>query len=463
MIRYTSTSQATVSHCPCSLQLGKCSNLRLVQGIFSMLPPSILPNLFASLKDGQISEVINLLANRFGEGDLGKESIGKFISQLNEGGSVAIDLLHGCSLSDLDKSLLVARFETPRLRHISMALDDLAVSVPETLTTCLIYVANLLVPKNKTACVVTAVRNEAPWLIEWIAHYKAMEFDHIIVVYNDSDDGTKEILDHLDRRGDVIAICNEVRAGVSPQKKAFNSALHLLKEVHECTWVAFLDADEFLAALYVPDAPVTDIVNEVANRAGAIDSTQIDAILLHWKWFSSPVQYEWLPGLVTERFRWAMSNDHVKSIVRASIAWSMSRLHFPQLIRDGRVVDSMGEPARLSEQVGPAKYGVAQINHYFAKSFQEFSLKKSRGRGAMGLAGPQREFGNFLWGSQGLEDVGPLASSKKQKRLDEFFADPELVRLAREAERNSRERIARLEQEAELKRVHDDLTRHLKR
>ena len=40
----------------------------------------------------------------------------------------------------------------------------------------------------------SAVKNEAPFLLEWIAYHKVIGFDEIVICSNPSTDGTEEIL-----------------------------------------------------------------------------------------------------------------------------------------------------------------------------------------------------------------------------------------------------------------------------
>ena len=51
-----------------------------------------------------------------------------------------------------------------------------------------------------TVLILTSVRNEAPHLLEWIAHHRAMGADFLIFS-NDCEDGTDTLLDALDAAG----------------------------------------------------------------------------------------------------------------------------------------------------------------------------------------------------------------------------------------------------------------------
>ena len=46
--------------------------------------------------------------------------------------------------------------------------------------------------RGKTG-VIACAKDEAPWLLEWIAHYKSLGFDEIAIATNDCSDGTDEI------------------------------------------------------------------------------------------------------------------------------------------------------------------------------------------------------------------------------------------------------------------------------
>lgn len=52
----------------------------------------------------------------------------------------------------------------------------------------------------------TSVKNEGHFLIEWIAYHRAIGFDKIIIASNDSNDGTTELLDALEKNGTITSI-----------------------------------------------------------------------------------------------------------------------------------------------------------------------------------------------------------------------------------------------------------------
>jgi len=56
-------------------------------------------------------------------------------------------------------------------------------------------------PQPATFGVIAVARNEAPYLLEWIAHYRVLGFEQITIYDNESNDGTSRILAPLARAG----------------------------------------------------------------------------------------------------------------------------------------------------------------------------------------------------------------------------------------------------------------------
>ena len=86
-----------------------------------------------------------------------------------------------------------------------------------------------LIRPTRTAAAVVTVKNEGCFLLECVAHYRAIGFEHVFIYTNDNTDGSKALLDALDRTGWVTVICNEVGRRASPQVKAYEHSIHLLR------------------------------------------------------------------------------------------------------------------------------------------------------------------------------------------------------------------------------------------
>jgi hypothetical protein len=56
---------------------------------------------------------------------------------------------------------------------------------------------------------ILSVRNEAAFLLEWLAHHRAVGFTDFLVFSNDCQDGTDRMLDRLDALGHLTHLRNE--------------------------------------------------------------------------------------------------------------------------------------------------------------------------------------------------------------------------------------------------------------
>ena len=56
---------------------------------------------------------------------------------------------------------------------------------------------------------VTTQKNEGAFLLEWIAYHKVIGFSDIVVLSNDCEDGSDELLDQLAENGELIHVRND--------------------------------------------------------------------------------------------------------------------------------------------------------------------------------------------------------------------------------------------------------------
>ncbi len=140
--------------------------------------------------------------------------------------------------------------------------------------------------------IVACMRNEALFVVEWVAHHLAIGFDHIVVYSNDCDDGTDAILDLLAESGRVSHFDNPgpYPAG-SIQKQALERA-YALKLVKQADWVLHIDADEYVNVV-VGQRKIDDLI--------ALHP-EADAIALMWRHFGSAGKKTWEGGSVVESF-----------------------------------------------------------------------------------------------------------------------------------------------------------------
>jgi SAM-dependent methyltransferase len=232
-------------------------------------------------------------------------------------------------------------------------------------------------PKNARFGVVACARNEAPYLLEWIAHYRVLGFEQITIYDNESNDASFDILEPLSKSGSINAIYWRPEANQNKQVSAYNDAVRRLRD--SCEWCLFVDLDEFL--LLDEGFSLSDILPRDPTVRG---------VGIPWRIYGSNGREYRDTGLTIERFTKsaARNNSHVKSLVRLRDVKYMN-VHVPELA-SGRLVDLEGREISY-ECRGKLDWianGPARINHYFCRSAEEFEYKRARGRGAVSAAQP---------------------------------------------------------------------------
>jgi hypothetical protein len=213
------------------------------------------------------------------------------------------------------------------------------------------------------------MKDEAEYLLEWIAFHKIVGTDYFYIYNNDSSDGTRGLLRSLEQMG----ICTHIEWPREnyPDNPQVNAYRHAISEFgHETEWLAIIDADEFIVPLTANS--VSDILRE--NFAGA------PSVLCNWKIFGSSGHERADDRLCIDRFARSSlpdfhSNRNVKSIVRPEHV-EMAFIH-NHYLKDGVPVLSDGSEKKDPRgQLSDPVYGHLQINHYACKSREEFMQKK---------------------------------------------------------------------------------------
>ena len=217
---------------------------------------------------------------------------------------------------------------------------------------------------------VCIAKNEDQYIQEWIDYNKKLGFDDIIIYQNDWRCSIDE--------PNVIKIEFD---GVNKQREAY---YHFIKNNHDkYDWAAFFDIDEFL--VLKKHNNIKDFIT---------DYNDYYAIGINWVLFGDngheKIENE---SSVLKRFtkRQTSINQHVKSIVKMSSNVLMD-VHNPF---NKPVTDTN---KRLFN--GPFnKFGddnIAQINHYFCKTQEEFIEKCNRGRADTPLEAHRRTMKDFI-------------------------------------------------------------------
>lgn len=251
----------------------------------------------------------------------------------------------------------------------------------------------------------SAVKNEGPFLVEWIAYHKAIGFDTILIVSNDSDDGTTELLDALHAAGEIQHIHHSVGPDESPQGKAAKAA-NESSAISDGDWVIWLDADEFLN-IHCGQGKVDDLILSLGGAYG---------VLIPWRIFGDGGN-ETFPGrFVSQDFSRAADRDFAGNKIIKTFYRHRARKtrlseianHRPHLRRwkhfqgtdfvnaSGATLNLdffptarwlRGVQGKANFRIAPEDYGwdLVQINHYAVRTREMFELKARRGRGFVNI------------------------------------------------------------------------------
>lgn len=240
----------------------------------------------------------------------------------------------------------------------------------------LLYLLMRRIKPSRRAAVVGTMRDDGLYALEWVAHYQTLGFELLVIYSNDNLDGSEHLLRRLAEQGQIIFVESRTAGMVRPEVKAFDHALQFVPEMREHEWGLFVDSDELLI-----------LAPRFQNRIGAlleeIDHQEVPpaAILYQWLWYNSGMRFDRRPGLLLDRFRYASDHWLAKPMVRLRDVLTMRLQHVPELFPGASMVDSGYFSVDVEEAWTPRapNYTGGRLNHYWPKSFQEFSLKKARG------------------------------------------------------------------------------------
>ncbi len=235
---------------------------------------------------------------------------------------------------------------------------------------------------HRTACVLTTMRNEGPYILDWVSYHLSIGFDHIFVYTNDNEDGSDELLRALARQGVLTLIDNAAAPTLAPQHKAYSHGLMLLPHMLDYRWCALIDADEYIAF-------DTGMFRGIADFITWQEAQAVDAIALCWLLHVAGRNDVWQDAGTPRRFplRERGVNPHVKSLFRTRMAWH-AHPHFPHTphgrfvfrTEDGRIHHIHNVTDRLAAFAEAPSADLAWVNHYIMRTAGEALLKLSLGR-----------------------------------------------------------------------------------
>lgn len=312
--------------------------------------------------------------------------------------------------------------------------------------------------------IVTPMKNEGPFILEWVAHNLAIGADVIAVFSNDCTDGSDALLDRLDAMGKVRHFDNSSQRP-APQRRAYRRFLKLDLAGPE-DWVIPIDADEYIN-VHRGDRTLRALT---AAAPGA------RTISMTWRLFGNAGVTGYEDRFLTDQFTRAAADMTrrppqawgLKTMFHRGL-WEHIGVHRPKrptvgTFADLHWVNGSGQPMPERYMSGAWRsgpdslgYDLVQLNHYALKSCESYLVKKARGRAhhggeALGLVYWQKMNHNRIE-DRSIDAIRPA----KAAIYEDLLSDPELRRLHEACCDRHREAIRALHAQPES----SELFRHL--
>ena len=286
--------------------------------------------------------------------------------------------------------------------------------------------------------VVGCMKNEAPYILEWVAYHRMIGVDNFLIYTNDCTDGTDEILDRLQALGILQHRDNTDWKGNSPQQHALNKAM---KEpvIVNADWVIHIDVDEFMN-VRCGNGLLEDFLERVPEATN---------VAMTWRLVGHNGVTELNRDLVIEQFDDAAPKycpkPHTawgfKTMTKNIGAYEKLSCHRPNKLDEdmraqvqwvngsGQVMTDKYKDNGWRSDLKTIGYDLLQLNHYALRSAESFLIKRQRGR-ALHV---DRSIGINYWVRMdwgGNKDVTIKRNVPRVRaEMERLLADPELKRL----------------------------------
>ncbi|WP_406720926.1 glycosyltransferase family 2 protein [Thioclava litoralis] len=317
--------------------------------------------------------------------------------------------------------------------------------------------------------IVTTMKNEGPFILEWLAYHRAIGVDDFLIYTNDCTDGTDTMLDMLMAKGLVQHRENPWRPGgeLKPQHAALQAA-ESEPVIQQAGWAICMDVDEFIN-IKIGDGTLTDLYKAMGEA---------NMISLTWRLFGNCDVHDYEDRFLLDQFTTCapevVRKPHqawgFKTLFRNMDIYKKMGVHRPKgLVPDlwdqVKWLNGSGQPMpremfRNGWRSTLETYGYdwVQLNHYAVRSAESFLVKRDRGR----VNHVDRDQGLNYWFrmNHNLEEDRSIQRMipALQAEYDRLMADPEIRAAHEAAVAAHRTKIAELRATENYENFYGDLT-----
>lgn len=316
--------------------------------------------------------------------------------------------------------------------------------------------------------IITTMKNEGPFILEWIAYHRAIGVKNFLVYTNDCTDGTDDFHALLQRKGIVEHRNNPFReTGLKPQHAALQAG-EKEEIIKNADWVICMDVDEFIN-IKTGDGTLKALFEAVGDA---------NMISLTWRLFGNSDIHDFhdrpIIGDYTRCAHEITRKPHqawgFKTLFRNIGLFKKLGVHRPkglnpQLWEDIHWVNGSG--AKMPKEFyrnawrstqATVGYDLVSLNHYAVRSAESFLVKRDRGR----VNHVDRDQGLAYWFRMN-HNVTEDCSIQRMlpallSEMDQLLSDPDIAEMHAKCVAAHRAKINALKATDTYARFFQDLT-----
>ncbi len=321
--------------------------------------------------------------------------------------------------------------------------------------------------KNSVA-IITCMKNEGPFILEWLAYHRAIGVKDVLVYTNDCNDGTDTFLQLLQDKGFVQHRDNPFKGtNLKPQHAALQAGE---KEdiIKAADWVISMDVDEFIN-VKTGDGTLAALFEAVGD-ANLISCT--------WRLFGNAEVHAFEDAPLLAQFdrcaREMTRKPHqawgFKTLYRNIGLFKKLGVHRPKGLNpqlwslinwvngSGQALPKDMYRNAWRSTASTIGYDLVQLNHYAVRSAESFLVKRDRGR----VNHVDRDQGMAYWfrmnNNTEVETSIQRMIPAMQLEIDRMMADPEIAEAHAFSVDRHRSKIDALKETSNYAQFYADLT-----
>lgn len=317
--------------------------------------------------------------------------------------------------------------------------------------------------------IVTTMKNEGPFILEWLAYHRAIGVDDFLIYTNDCTDGTDTMLDMLQAKGIVQHRVNPFVPGgkLKPQHAALQAA-ESEPVMQECGWGICMDVDEFIN-IKIGDGTLGALYKAMGEA---------NMISLTWRLFGNNDVHGFEDRFLLDQFT-ACAPEVIR---KPHQAWGFKTLYrnidiykklgvhrpkglIPDLWDQVKWLNGSGKPLPRTmfrngwrSTLETYGYDWVSLNHYAVRSAESFLVKRDRGR----VNHVDRDQGLNYWFRMNHNVTQDLSIQRMIPALkaeyDRLLADPDIRAAHEHSLRCHRDKIAELLETENYQNFYAELT-----